>query len=130
MKLFASIAAAAAALALSAPVMAQESAALGSWATTMETPMGNFSATMTLSHEGDAYSVQMAEQMPEGMPAMESTISNVAVEGSTITFDRSLTTPQGVMALKYSFTADGDAITGQANSDFGAMAITGARKTQ
>jgi len=115
---------------IAAPAIAQESPVVGSWETAMETPMGNFSATLKLSHVDGAYVVEMAEQMPEGSPAMESAISNVAVEGSTLTFDRSLTTPQGPMELKYSFTADGDAITGAANSEFGAMAITGTRAAE
>lgn len=109
------------------PVLAQQAEALGKWETQMETPMGNFSATLTVAEADGAYSVEMTEQMPEGMPAMESTISNVAVDGRTVTFDRALTTPQGTMELKYSFTADGDMLTGAANSDFGAMAITGNR---
>lgn len=115
---------------ISAPAFAQDAPIAGAWETTMETPMGNFAATLTVSPAGEGYAVEMAEQMPEGMPAMESTISNVVVDGSTVTFDRALTTPQGQMALKYSFTATGDAITGAANSDFGAMAITGTRKAE
>ncbi len=117
-------------IAIAAPAAAQESTPVGSWETTMETPMGNFSATLTVAEEGGAYTVAMAEQMPADMPAMESTISNVAVEGDKVTFDRALTTPQGPMELKYTFTANGDAITGQADSAFGAMAITGTRAAQ
>ena len=61
------------------------------------------------------------------MPAMVSTISNVVVDGNAITFDRSLETPQGPMQLAYRFTADGDTITGEATSSFGAIPITGTR---
>ncbi len=115
---------------LSAPAMAQDGPLVGSWETAMVTPMGSITGTLTLSQAGGAYTVELAEQLPEGMPAMQSAISNVAVEGNTLTFDRALTTDQGPMELKYSLTADGDAITGAANSSFGAIPITGTRAAQ
>lgn len=115
------------------PALAQD-ALLGSWHTVSETPMGNFTATMILSQADGGYKVEMVEEAPDGpgggeaMPAMQSTFSKIEVEGQNLRFLRSLETPQGPMELSYSFTAEGDTLTGEANSSFGAIAITGKRK--
>ncbi|WAT16805.1 hypothetical protein OZN62_07575 [Aurantiacibacter sp. MUD11] len=114
-----------------APAAAHEhEAILGSWDTVLETPMGNFEAGLTVAQGAEGYTVVIEDRPPEGgeaMPPMESTISDVAVEGATVTFLRSLTTPQGPMELTYTLTADGDALSGEASSSFGGVPITGTR---
>lgn len=116
---------------LAAPLAAHEhEAILGNWDTVLETPMGSFEAGLTVAYGEEGYTVQIEDRPPEGgeaMPPMESTISDVAVEGDTVTFLRSLTTPQGPMELTYTLTADGDALSGEAASSFGGVPITGTR---
>ncbi len=113
------------------PALADHHASIvGSWDTVTETPMGNFEAGISVDAAEEGYTVAIEDRPPEGgqaMPPMESTISNVAVEGSTVTFVRSMETPQGPMELTYTLTADGDALSGEANSSFGAVPITGTR---
>lgn len=105
-------------------------AVVGTWDTAAVTDFGTFEATMTVAAAEEGYTVEMVDVVPEGgqgMPPMESSISDVMVDGSSLTFTRSLTTPQGPMELSYSFTAEGDAITGSANSSFGAIPVNGTR---
>ncbi len=112
------------------PALAQDHAAVvGNWDTVTETPMGNFEAGVSVAHGPAGYTVAIEDRMPEGaaMPPMVSTISNVAVAGDTVTFVRSLETPQGPMELTYTLTANGDALSGEANSAFGPAPITGTR---
>ena len=117
----------------SAPALGQD--VLGRWATVAQTPMGEFTSTMSLIEGADGFVVEMVEAAPAGpgaaeagaMPQMASTISNVVVDGNTLSFDRSMETPQGPMELSYRFTAEGDSLTGEATSSFGAIPITGTR---
>lgn len=103
---------------------------LGDWDTVTQTPMGNFEAGISVAASDEGYTVAIEDRPPEGgaaMSPMESTISDVAVDGATVTFVRSMSTPQGPMELTYSLSAEGDALSGEANSAFGAVPITGTR---
>jgi hypothetical protein len=131
-KSFAAVALVASAL-YSAPVTAQDSAIVGTWDLVAATQMGEMKSTMTVAEANGAYTVEIADAPPEvgagGGPEMEfeSSISDIAVDGNAITFKRSLTNPQFSVDLSYELTADGDAVSGKAGSDFGDSAITGAR---
>jgi hypothetical protein len=65
---------------------------------------------------------------PADAPPPKSTISNVAVDGSTLTFDRELVMGDMTIKLSYKVTADGTTLTGQTHSDFGDIPITGTRQ--
>lgn len=67
-------------------------------------------------------------QGPGGGPPPESTISDVMVDGNTLTFKRELKLDQGPMTLSYTAMVDGDTMTGQAHTDFGPIPITGTRQ--
>ena len=127
-KLFLS-AALGAALFASAAAAQDHSAVVGNWDTVAETPMGNFAAGLSVGHGAEGYTVAMEDRVPADspMPPMNATISDVAVDGNTVTFKRSLETPQGTMELHYTLTADGDHLAGEASSDFGGVPITGSR---
>jgi hypothetical protein len=113
-----------------APALAQS--AVGDWAISVETPNGTFESVMMISNTGDAYAVEFDDPPPPGTPAdappMESTVSDVVVDGSSFSFKRVLTTPQGPFELTYTGTVDGDSLTGSATSAFGDVPITGTRK--
>src|SRR5690606_22072304 len=128
---FAALAAGAALI--SAPALAADSPVVGTWATVAETQMGNFESTLTVAEEGGAYTVEMADAPmtgPDGSaaPAMASTISDVKVDGASFSFKRTIDFQGQGMVLSYSGTVDGDTLTAEANSDFGAVPVKGTRK--
>ena len=119
---------------MAAPALAQSSPVVGKWATESVTDFGTFRAVMTVAQEGGAYTVAIQDIAPEGGAgaggggAMPSTISDVVVDGAKFSFKRKLTTPQGEMNLTYTANVSGDTLTGEVNSDFGPIAMTGTRK--
>lgn len=127
---FAALAAAASLLA--APALAADSSVVGTWATAVDVQGMKVEAELTVAQEGDGYTVAIKDGPMPGAPAdappMPSTISDVAVDGAKLTFKRKLTTPQGEMNLAYTANADGDTLTGEIDSDFGPIAMTGTRK--
>lgn len=114
---------------IAAPAFAA-SPVVGTWATVADTDFGRFEATLTVAETADGYSVEFVDVPAEGAPPveMESEISDVKVDGANFSFTRKLTTPQGPFTLAYTGTVDGDALTAQANSDFGAIPVTGTRQ--
>ena len=107
---------------------------VGTWNLVAATQMGEFKTTMTVAEADGGFTVEMVDVPPEegaaaGGPPMdfESSISEVTVEGSDLKFKRALSNPQFSMDLSYALTADGDSISGSANSDFGPTPITGTR---
>lgn len=123
------LAALAASVALvSAPAMAQDSAVVGTWNTAIEIPGGQtIESAWTFAEGGDGYTLEM-EDGSEGPGAdMESTTSDIIIEGDSFSFKQAVTTPQGAMEISISGTVEGDALTAEANTDFGAMPITGTR---
>jgi uncharacterized protein (DUF111 family) len=127
---FAAIAAAATLIA--APAFAQSSPVVGTWATKIAVQDMTIESTMTVAQAAGGYTVEIKDGpmpgAPADAPAMPSTISDVKVEGSKLSFNRKLTTPQGEMALAYSGTVTGDAFAGEIASDFGPIPITGTRQ--
>ena len=129
-RLFAA-AAVAGSLAFAAPALAEDSPVLGTWATEAKPDFGTFKSNWTVAQADGAYTVEVVDAPMEGGPGgppPESTISNVKVEANTLSFTRSLKMEQGPMDLKYTVTVDGATMTGQANSDFGPIPITGTRQ--
>jgi hypothetical protein len=143
MRLFAAGALSALAL-VGAPAFAASSV-VGTWSTVMDTPRGQRESTLTVTQNGTAYAVTLTPVRPAGGSGegsgsgpgggagggfagpRESTISDVAVKGSTLTFKRSVTTPQGAFDTSYTLTVDGDSIKGTASSPRGDIPVTGKR---
>lgn len=118
---------------MAAPANAQSSPAVGSWDTESVTDFGTFKATLIIAESGGAYSVQMVDAPqagPDGQPApaMASTISDVAVNGTNFSFKRTIDFQGQPIVLNYTGTVDGNALTATANSDFGAIPVKGTRK--
>jgi hypothetical protein len=123
----------AAASLLATPALAADSPVVGSWSTVAETEMGNFESTMTVAEADGSYTVEMVDAPmtgPDGSaaPAMASTISDVQVDGSKFSFKRTIDFQGQGMVLSYSGTVDGNTLTAEANSDFGAVPVKGTRK--
>ena len=130
---FAALAAAAATVAV--PAFAA-SPVVGTWDTAVQVQDNTIKSTVTIAEAGGGYTVDIkdgpmpgAPGGPEGAAAapMPSQISDIAVNGSTVTFKRHLTTPQGAMDLGYTLTADGTKLSGMVKSDFGDIPVTGTR---
>jgi hypothetical protein len=103
----------------------------GEWAAAAETPQGKFEFSMTVAAAEGGHTVTIADTPPAGAPAgpaMESTISEIAVDGDKLTFKRSINMGQGPLDLAYELTASGDTMTGTASSSFGPVPITATRK--
>ena len=124
--------AAAGALFAATPAFAADSPVVGTWATEAKSDFGTFKSTWTVAQSGDAYTIDVKDAPQEGAPAdaapPKSTISNVAVDGSTLTFDRELVMGDMTIKLAYKVTADGNTLTGETHSDFGDIPITGTKQ--
>jgi hypothetical protein len=117
---------------VSTAAFAADSAVLGTWATDSKSDFGEFKSTWTVTQSAAGYAVDMKDDpmpgAPADAPAPKSTISNVAVDGSTLSFDRELVIGDMTIKLSYKVTADGNALTGTTHSDFGDIPITGVRQ--
>jgi hypothetical protein len=125
---------AAAAMVLATPAVAADSPVAGTWATEAKSDFGTFKSTWTVTNANGTYTVDVKDAPMEGGPGggggapPKSTISNVAVDGNTLTFDRELVMGDMTIKLSYKVTADGNTLTGQTHSDFGDIPITGTRQ--
>ena len=117
---------------IAAPALAADSPVVGTWATAVDVQGQKITAELTVAQAGDAYTVSIKDGpfpgAPADAPAMPSAITDVVVDGAKLTFKRKLTTPQGEMNLSYAINMSGDTLTGEVNSDFGPIAMTGTRK--
>jgi hypothetical protein len=120
------------------PAMAADSPVAGTWATEAKSDFGTFKSTWTVSDMDGMWSVAVADAPMAGGPGggdggappppPKSTISDVMVDGNTLTFKRELVMNDMTIDLSYKVTVDGDAMTGTSHSDFGDIPITGARQ--
>lgn len=132
LKLFAATAVAGS-LVFAAPALASDSPVAGKWAIEAKTDFGTFKSDWTVAEADGAWTLDMKDQPMEGGPGgggepPESTISDVKVEGNQLTFNRALDMGGQSMSFSYTATVEGDTLTGTANSDFGAIPITGTRQ--
>jgi hypothetical protein len=111
-----------------APALAQSSA-VGSWAVSTETQQGKREGTMTVTESGGTYAVTYESVAgADGAAPPPSTVSDVAVDGSNVSFKRTVTVQGNPIEITYALTVEGDALTGTATSSFGENAVTGTRK--
>jgi hypothetical protein len=93
----------------------------GTWNTTVKSPMGDQSGTLTVNVDGDSFTGQMAG----GMGTMD--VVDGKVDGHTLTWKMNMVVPMP-MTLDCEATVDGDSITGAVNAGaFGAMPLSGTR---
>ena len=118
---------AAAALAVVAAPAVAASPVDGKWAIEAKSDFGTFKSTMTVGESGGATTVEIVDEPNANFPASPSKISDVKVEGNTLTFKRELSFGDMPIALDYTATVDGNTLTGSANSSFGATPITGTK---
>ncbi|MFN3990577.1 MAG: hypothetical protein ACK4IS_09995 [Erythrobacter sp.] len=93
----------------------------GTWNTTVKSPMGDQTGTLTVVVDGDSFTGQMAG----GMGTMD--VVDGKVDGNTLTWKMNMVVPMP-MTLDCEATVDGDTITGAVNAGaFGAMPLSGTR---
>ncbi len=93
----------------------------GTWNTTVKSPMGDQTGTLTVVVDGDSFTGQMAG----GMGTMD--VVDGKVDGNTLTWKMNMVVPMP-MTLDCEATVDGDSITGAVNAGaFGAMPMSGTR---
>jgi len=129
--------AAAGALFVSGPAFAADSPVVGTWATEAKSDFGTFKSTWTVAESNGAYTIDVKDAPMAGGPGggdgaptapPKSTISDVAVNGNTLTFNRELVMGDMTIKLAYKVMADGNTLTGETHSDFGDIPITGTRQ--
>ena len=95
----------------------------GVWETTVNSPMGQQKATLTLEVDGDALTGTMAGT--QGSMAIE----DGKVDGNSATWTANMTSPMP-MKLEFSASAEGDEISGNVKlGAFGNASFKGARQT-
>jgi hypothetical protein len=93
----------------------------GTWNTTMNTPMGAQSGTMTLSTDGGSLTGKLSG--PQG----EIDLEDGTVDGNSLTWKASITSPMA-MTLEFSATLDGDEMSGDVKlGAFGNATFSGTR---
>ncbi|MBO0749257.1 MAG: hypothetical protein J2O44_02345 [Porphyrobacter sp.] len=129
---------AAVAMFAAAPAFAADSPVVGTWATEAKSDFGTFKSTWTVAQNGGTYTIDVKDAPMDGAPGggdgapPKSTISNVKVDGSTLSFDRELVMGDMTIKINYKATANGNALTGQSHVNMGDMPmdipITGTRQ--
>lgn len=94
--------------------------AIGAWDINLTTPVGPMSAVLTLGEDGTG------NMSLEGLG--EAALSDIMLDGGAVSFSANIDTGGQQMNLTFNGTVDGDALTGEIDSPFGAMAVTGTRQ--
>jgi len=94
----------------------------GAYNTTVKSPMGDQSGTLTIVDNGDG---TFKGNMAGGMGSMD--IEEGKIDGNTIAWTMDMTVPMP-MKLECEATIEGDTLAGNVNAGaFGAMPLTGTR---
>ncbi|MEZ5489352.1 MAG: hypothetical protein R3F50_03425 [Gammaproteobacteria bacterium] len=93
--------------------------AVGVWNIEMSTPLGAMPATLTIAEDGTG---SMAGDMGQ------QNLSGIMFDGDAVNFSTSLDAQGQSITLDFSGTIDGDSLTGEFGSDFGAFGVTGTRQ--
>ena len=109
-------------LALLAGCAASTPPGVGMWNVEMNTPLGALPATLTLNADGSG--VMGSDQLGEAP------IDGVTYDGNTIAFDAEIDAQGQTLVLEFTGTVDGDSLSGEFGSDFGAFDVTGSRANQ
>lgn len=94
-------------------------AGVGVWEVEMNTPLGALPATLTLNADGTG--VMGSDQLGEAP------IEGITFDGNSIAFDAEVDAQGQTLVLEFSGSVEGDSLSGEFGSDFGAFAVTGSR---
>lgn len=93
--------------------------AVGVWSIEMNTPLGAMPATLTIAEDGTGnMSGDMGQQ----------DINGIMFDGNAINFSTAIDAQGQSITLTFAGTVDGDSLSGEFGSDFGAFGVTGTRQ--
>jgi len=93
--------------------------AVGSWNISLDTPMGQFPAVMTIAADGTgSFNSDLAPSMP---------ISGITFNGNAVNFSTDVEAQGMQLTLVFNAEINGDTLSGELGTDFGDMAVTGTR---
>ncbi len=93
---------------------------VGVWGVEMNTPLGALPATLTLNADGTG------SMSADGMG--EAALSGIMYDGNSVAFEAEVDAQGQTLVLDFTGTVEGDAISGEFGSDFGAFGVTGTRQ--
>lgn len=98
---------------------------LGAWSVNIDSPIGALPGTFNFAEDGTG---SMAIEAPgaEGQPP--TTFQNATYADNTVAFTAAVDAGGNSLTLSFTGKVEGDALTGEFDSDFGAMAVTGTRQ--
>lgn len=92
----------------------------GRWEGKIQSIQGTRDTAVVFKNENGVYSGRSA-----GMrPGTEMALKNVKLEGSTVTANGEMETPQAVISIAYRFELKGETMKGQGSLDFGGQAVS------
>lgn len=92
---------------------------VGAWDVQMNTPLGNQDAVLTIAEDGTG---TMAGQQGE------QAISGIVMDGNEISFSVDIDAQGQSLTLEFSGAVDGDSLSGEFQTPFGALAVNGSRR--
>ncbi|MEK6303556.1 MAG: hypothetical protein AABO41_22865 [Acidobacteriota bacterium] len=87
----------------------------GRWAGTVESLQGKQQAVATFKKDGDKYTGTITGLRP----GMDASLKDIKIDGDKVTAKTELETPQGNVAITYSFVVQGDTMKGKGEAEFG-----------
>ena len=94
--------------------------AVGVWSAEMNTPLGTLPVTLTINADGTG--LMVADNLGE------TEIAGIAFDGNMVMFETEVDAQGQTLVLDFSGSVDGDSVTGEFDSDFGAFGVTGTRQ--
>ena len=95
-------------------------AGVGVWSIEMNTPLGAMPATLTMNEDGSG---SMEADGMGGAP-----LSGITFDGNSVAFSADIDAQGQSITLDFSGTVEGDSLSGEFGSDFGAFGVTGTRQ--
>ena len=93
--------------------------AVGSWTITIDTPIGAMNANVNINED---LTGEMTSQDLGAAP-----LNNIAVDGEALSFDANVDAQGTALTLAFRGTVVGDTMSGNFNTDFGAIPVSGTR---
>lgn len=110
---------------LSACAMAPRNPVLGAWEIEMDTPIGALPGTITFTEGGEG-TMMIEAPGSEGQPP--ATFENAVYDENTVAFTTTIDAQGQQVTLQFDGTVEEDELTGQFDTDFGVMGVSGTRK--
>ena len=97
---------------------------VGAWAVSMESPIGTIPGTISFADDGTG---SMAFEVP-GQESPPAAFQGAAFDGNAVKFSAAIDAQGQQFNMEFSGNVEGDNISGEFATDFGAFAVTGTRK--